>query len=86
MEKIKSVWMWFMVSSVDPTKVSLTVRGFLMAAVPFIVLSSGLMNFSVDEEGLIAIVEVVSTVILQALTIIGTLRAAYGLFRKVFLK
>lgn len=65
-------------SSSDPQKLSLTIKGILMAVAPLII---GFTNLSSGEYG--AIVDGVTQVIFWVLSIISTGQIVWGLSRKV---
>ncbi len=83
METIKKAWKWLVMSSADPSKVALTVKGFLTAAIPFIILSSGVFHFNVDSDSLTALFEEVGNVVMMILTVVGTIQTIWGLARKI---
>lgn len=85
MKILKKVYTWLRWSSVNPTETALTVKGFLTALVPFLVIASGMFNIHTDTGTLLELVEVIVNLILQGLTLAGMLMSAYGLFRKVVL-
>ena len=85
MEYIKKGWDWLVKSSVDPTKTALTVKGFLTATIPFLVLASGVFNQPVDASNVATVVEEISKLVLNSLTVVGTIISLWGLFRKVVL-
>lgn len=85
MKYITNAWNWLVKSSVDPTKTALTVKGFLTAVIPFFVLASGILNHPTDTGTATALVTSLSTLILNALTVIGTLVGLWGLLRKIIL-
>ena len=85
MQYITNAWNWFVKSSVDPAKTALTVKGFLTATIPYLVLVSGVLNHPTDANTLTSAVELLSTFVLNALTIAGTIMSVWGLFRKIVL-
>lgn len=85
MEYITTAWNWLMKSSVDPAKTALTVKGFLTAVIPYFVLISGVLNHPADAGTLTTLVEALSNVVLNALTVVGTVVSLIGLFRKLVL-
>lgn len=82
MEKLKSFISWLVVSSQDPKKVALTVQGFLMILVPFVVQFSGLLNLVVDEQNAKAFVDAVSILVQTSLTFVGSIVMVVGIIRK----
>lgn len=82
---------WVVVSSADPKKTSLMVRGFLLGLVPATLsLISALCGFGlfcigIDSYGLNQLVESLTEVIQLVLTAVASMWMAWGLIRKVYL-
>jgi hypothetical protein len=70
-------WNWLVVSSSDPSKVALTVKGLTGTAV-------GLLAFVVHGPDLSSVPADVYTVILDAFTLFSALLATIGAIRKVW--
>ena|SRR3990167_892451 len=81
---MKKIIAWVLLSSKDPNKVSLTVKGVLTGAVVWIVWWGGLFGLHFDPESLGQIVEVVSTVVQLALTLGSMVATLWGLLRKIW--
>ena len=66
-------------SSVDPTKLSMTFRGFLVALVPLIIMVTGLNPDTVNSiaDMLVEIVFIGATFYSSVLVLIGLIRKAY---------
>ena len=79
---------WLVVSSEDPTAISLTVRGLLVTAVPYIIGIAGFAHFQTLASTTPDIYNVLINYIVQfindALTAIGSVMAIYGILRKLF--
>lgn len=86
METIKKGLRWLVISSQNPQKVSMTVKGALMVSVPFVVQFSGLLNLATDQESLKVMVEQVASLVNTGLTFIGTSYMLYGIVRKMSVK
>ena len=86
-----SIARWFVVSSVDPRKWSLTVRATGVLAIPYVLSSLsaacgfGLLCIGVDEAGLNQLVESVAAVVEGILFAIGGIMFIAGFIRKVVL-
>lgn len=80
---MKKIWNWLVVSSVDPTKTALTVKGVLTAIVPLLVLFSGAFNVETDASTIKNIIDVIGTITMQGLTLVGTTMSLYGIIRKI---
>lgn len=63
----------FLTSSVDPTKLSLTVKGLLIALVPL-----AISLFGLDEADLLQFIEQVTLLIAGAVTLWGLVRKWVG--------
>ena len=71
-------WKSLITSSADPTKISLAVKGFLLALAPVAML---LLGFTDGEFG--QLVESISNIVFWILSVVASLQVVYGLFRKV---
>lgn len=85
MQFITNAWNWLVKSSVDPEKTALTVKGFLTAVIPYLVIISGVLNHPTDANNLTLAVDQVSNFVLGSLTVAGSVIGAWGLFRKIVL-
>lgn len=65
-------------SSQDPTKISLTVKGFLLAFVPFFMVVSGLTEAELGET-----IDVIAQVVFLVTSLIALIPTVIGLFRKL---
>ena len=65
-------------SSVDPTKLSLTVKSVGLALVPVIVGVARAFDFEIAENDLVGLVTAVSTIVACVGFIIGMTRKYYG--------
>lgn len=75
---------WIVLSSADPAKLSLTVKGLLTMAVPFIITIAGLTNIHVpDEKGMTLIIDGIATAVQIILGIIGLAATLIGVIRKI---
>ena len=74
---------WLVVSSSDPNKVSLTIKGILIGVVPVLmqVLTVFGVHFSFTSDNLI---DVVCTAITAALTLVAAVTTLIGALRKVW--
>lgn len=71
----------YLASSVNPEKLSLTIKGILVGLVPLIIVLTGLNQAELNEviEGIIQAVTGITTAIAGVMT-------AYGLLRKIWIK
>ena len=78
-------WDWLVVSSVDPYKVSLALKGLLLTVVSFIVPVLALMGNAIDNEQVQNVVDAIAAVVQAFLSLVGAIIFLYGLIRKVYL-
>lgn len=71
------------VSSQDPAKLSLTVRGLLVQALPVIMLVLQAFGIGAIEADIAAIIEGVTNLIAIVLTFIGVAMSTWGIVRKL---
>lgn len=72
-------------SSKDPAKVSLTLRGILLQVVPVILVVSKLYGIeTLDESALTALAEVITEIVAGVLSLVSVVMIAWGLVRKIF--
>lgn len=68
----------FLASSADPTKLSMTVRGVLVAIIPLLVVFTGLGDAEVN-----AIIDLIVNIVFWVTSIVSAVVTLYGLVRKV---
>jgi predicted histidine transporter YuiF (NhaC family) len=74
-----------LLSSQDPTKLSLTVRGLLITLVPVILIAAQAFGLGMlAESDVVAIIEGITAIIATVLTLIGMVMTVVGLIRKMF--
>lgn len=83
MKTLKTVWYWIVLSSADPEKTSLMVKGFLVGMVPFFLILAPTLGITVSYAEANDFVGQVTILVLNLLTIAGLLTASFGLIRKV---
>lgn len=67
-------------SSIDPTALSLTVRGFLTYVIPFIIFATGLEPDVVKSIG-----DMLVKIVFDLTTLLATAQVLWGLLRKAYL-
>lgn len=88
---IKKIIDWLIWSSKDPAKVSLTVRGALLALVPTVIgiisaaCGFGITCLAVDAAGLNQIIEWIAAGVQIILTIVASFWVLWGLARKIYI-
>lgn len=76
---------WLLLSSADPTKMSLAIKGILMGIIPVIVSLTGLTGIAgVDASSLTIAVDAIASIVQVALTIVSSAMTLYGLIRKLW--
>lgn len=93
LNKIKSVlsaiWLWLTRSSVNPQAVSLSVKMFLLAFIPYtmnLVLYScslGFMCLSVSVDEVTTVINAVASLVFWSLSIVSGVGFVWGVIRKV---
>lgn len=73
----------FLTSSVDPEKLALSVKGFLVLLIPVIIAVSGMTQWNLGQEDLTLLVNAVGEIVFYTSSIIAGLMVVYGLIRKV---
>ena len=73
-------------SSVDPNKLGLTVKGFLVMLVPIILVVANVANWNLGQEELNAIVDNTVDVVVAVGTLISTGMILWGAIRKVLVR
>lgn len=78
------IFQWIMVSSKDPNKVSLTIRGILVGAITYIVFFAGVFHFNVDQGDLNSLAVQLSDIVQMTLTLVSAVATTVGLVRKIY--
>ena len=73
-------------SSVDPKKISLLIKGFLLGLIPVITLLSGLAGIDLEPGALNDLIENIVQVVYAASSAFAFVLMAYGGIRKVITK
>ncbi len=81
----KSFVQWILVSSENPTKVSLMIKGILVSAIPTILWATNTFHVLqyLAPESIAAIIDYIVTVISNGLTAVGLILTAWGAIRKI---
>ncbi len=85
-EKSLAVWEWLVYSSANSQKISLSVKGGLMFAIPYIVGLAPLVGITTDSVGLGELAQYIADLVGVALTMVGGVAMAMGLVRKIIIK
>lgn len=83
--KTKKFWEWLVLSSKNPAKVSLMIKGVLTSAIPFVLLATNTFGLeAVTEVGLREAANDTGSLVMNGLTIVSLAVAGYGLMRKIW--
>ena len=80
---VKDAIGWVVNSSQDPAKISLTVKGALVAFVPQIVAVAGLLHLPIASDNLTETINQVTQGLQGLLMLVGSLIFAWGIARKL---
>lgn len=75
---------WIVISSQDPSEISLTIKGVLVGVIPYLMILIGLAHLNVGQDQLSTIVDGACTLIQDALMLVSAVMTVYGLVRKVW--
>lgn len=81
---MKNIFDWILKSSVDPSKLALTVKGLLVGAIPTIIFLSGVSNIQLSSEELTIAFDAVAQLIQASLTAISAVMIVWGFVRKLW--
>jgi len=73
-----------LMSSQDPEKLSLTIKGLLVQLVPVIILVLQAFGIASVEADIVAIIESVAVMVAIVFSFIGLLMSTWGMVRKMF--
>ncbi len=73
----------FLTSSVDPEKLGLTVKGFLVGVIPVVLLVAGLTHINVGQQDLSALVDGIVNLTVAISTALSGLMVLIGIVRKI---
>lgn len=91
MDTFTKVFQWFVYSSADPSKISLTVRAALLGIVPIVLnvvsvaCGVGIACLGIDAASLNSVIEAITNIVYAGLSIVASVGVAYGFVRKIFL-
>jgi hypothetical protein len=83
-QALKNLIAWVVTSSADPSEVSLTVKGALIAVIPTLMAVAGVAHINLGDGSLLtSFVDALAQFIQIALTLVATAIAVCGAARKV---
>lgn len=74
-----------MVSSADSSEISLTIKGVLVGLVPYAIALLGLTHVDIGPDQLNALIDGLSTIVQDVLTLVSAVVMFIGVARKVWL-
>jgi hypothetical protein len=84
-QALKNLIAWVVTSSADPSEVSLTVKGALIAVIPTLMAVAGIAHINLGDGSLLtSFVDALAQFIQIALTLVATAIAVWGAARKVW--
>ena len=84
MKKLISLWEWFVISSINPEKISLTVRGIAIACIPFAVILFRTFNIHIGEGLLVDSFDALEKLIIAVGALISASLTLWGFGRKIW--
>lgn len=81
---ITKIVTWFVRSSADPTKISLTVRGALVSFITIVTIWAGLAGVQLPSEMITEWVEAIVVFVQSTVLTVSAAITAWGLFRKIW--
>ena len=82
---LKKIWNWLVVSSANPTKTALTVKGFWTGLIPLILVVSPLFGLKLDANSIGSTTDDIKSVVELSLGGVGALLTTVGLIRKIYI-
>lgn len=77
---------WLILSSKDPGKISLSVKGFGLMLVPILITIGGLTSIQIpDQQGLESIIEGIAAIVQIVFGIVSAIVTIYGIIRKIMI-
>lgn len=84
MQFLKKVYNWLVVSSADPTKVSLTVKGFLHTAAGVLLVFTPLFHLNIGQTKIDEFIDLSSQLVIAFYAAFSALVTLFGFFRKIY--
>lgn len=81
---LNRIWAWLLLSSSDPNKVSLTIKGALVGLLTAITMVAGVANIQLPSEALTQSVDGIIAFVQTSLLWVSSAVTAWGAIRKVW--
>lgn len=75
---------WLMISSANPNKTALTVKGFLIGIIPIFMLLFNFMGIQIGEEQIKETIDGIELLIILVFGIMSLVMTGWGLIRKIY--
>ncbi len=79
----QKLWTWFVVSSADPNKIALTVKGLLLSVLPLILIVVRARGIEIGEGNARIAIDNVEQLIIAVFGVVAAIVTAIGAGRKV---
>ena len=76
----------YLSSSINPDKLSLTIRGIAVGVIPILVIVLGMAGFDIPESNWSDLTEAVISLATSVLGVVSSFMVVYGLIRKILVK
>lgn len=81
---ITKIWNWLVVSSEDPEKLSMTVKGLLGTVGSAVILVSPLVHLHIGDQQVTAIIDLISQIVISFCAVISGIATILGFARKIW--
>lgn len=80
---MKNIIDWFVKSSADPTRLSLTVKGILIGVIPVVLMVAPILGLNLEEGSLKDLVNAIDQAFIALFGLAAAITTLYGLSRKI---
>lgn len=81
---LKKIWQWLVLSSSDPSRLGLSLKGVFLVVIAVILQISGLAHLDISGSDLTPIFDSIVSIVTSVLQIVGYAVTAYGALRKAY--
>mgnify|MGYP003407973175 CR=1 FL=1 len=81
---MKKIIAWMLLSSKDPQKISLMIKGVLTGVVTYVVFFAGLFHINLAPTDINSVIEAIVKIIELLLSVVSVIATAWGLIRKLW--
>lgn len=83
MRIIQKIWNWLVVSSADPSRISLTIKGIGVAIIPYLMIITNTSGVQIGSTEITSLFDTLAMIVQNFLTIVSGIMFVYGLVRKI---